>query len=320
MKALLLQMHCESGRMWFALALCFCLLASPAVADELNQIPSSAPQMQGEDQQEGHVAKSSRLIKDAFFNIDDDLKGIAMYPFDHPLNSMLFLGGIGGLVAVDKPVTRYYQDKVEPIFKGYTITTPKLGKNLGLNGTDSYLVLGVAGSYLAGALFNDEKSQKAALLAGKATIYSILVSQLVLKSITGRMRPDPSLRTATADVAPYTRNPYDFGNWHSPTLGSSSAGTSMPSYHFTEYFAVARVYSIVYDNYFIPYGVAAALLTANIQGHHHWVSDMVAGALIGTMIGTVVADNAEDLPSKSAYLVVPTVSSQEVALNVYHNF
>lgn len=288
---------------------------SGAIAAELS--PDSATI----EKVEGRLTKSTRLIKQAFLNIDDDFKSIALYPFEHPKEALLFLGGIGALVAVDKPVTRYYQDKIEPIFNGYSLKTPKLAKDLGISGADGYLVLGVAGSYLLGAAFNDEKSQKAALLAAKASAYSIVVSHLILKSIIGRTRPVPNLSTATRDAPPYTTNPYAFGHFHRPHLGGFQSGTAMPSFHFTQYFAVARVYQKVYDNYLIPYSVAAALLASNIKGHKHWVSDMVAGALIGTIIGTVVADNAEEKKQQSlSTMVIPSFTSEQVSLTLYHKF
>jgi len=292
------------------------LHASTAVAaDTQTDDPLSGRSVQDE----GRMEKSSRLISNAFFNLDDDLKGIALYPIEHTRETLFFLGGIGALVAVDKPVTRYYQDKVEPVFNGYTIKTPGWGANLGLNGADSYLVSGIAGSYALGIAFNDEKSQQAALLATKASIYSIMLSHLLLKAITGRQRPVSNLSTATGDKPPFTTDPYAFGHFTKPTLGSFSGGSSMPSYHFTQYFAVARVYAKVYDNYLIPYGVAAALLTADIKSHRHWVADMVAGALIGTMIGSVVAGNAEDTTA-STTMVFPAYSGEQISLNIYHQF
>jgi len=292
---------------------CFTHIAT-VLASELNAAAASPVQ------EEGRAQKSSRLISDAFFNIDDDFKGMALYPFEHPKETLFFLGGIGVLVAADKPVTRYYQDKVEPLFNGYALKTPAAAKKLGLNGADSYLVLGITGSYALGVAFNDEKSQKAALLAGKATVYSIMISHLLLKTITGRQRPVSNLRTATGDQPPFTTNPYAFGHFRRPRLGSFAGGSSMPSYHFTQYFAVARVYAEVYDNYLIPYGVAAALLASDIKGHRHWVSDMVAGALIGTVIGGVVANNAEDSAAASSTMVIPAYSGNQISLNFYHQF
>jgi PAP2 superfamily len=262
--------------------------------------------------------RSAALIKDSFLDIGDDLKGIALYPVDHPKPALYSLLGVAGLVAVDKPVTRYWQDKVEPAFNGYNIKAPKFMTKTGINnagGVDGWLMLGIGGSWVLGAALDDQRSQLAALLSVKAAAYSVLVSQLVLKSLTGRLRPDPNLSNPTGQQ-PYTTNPYAFGHFHHPFLGANQYGTAMPSFTFTLYFAVARVYSRVYDNYWIPYGLAAAALTSNIRGHHHWVSDMVAGSLVGTMIGSVVADNAlgDDGGKQTDSMVVPIVSPEMTGL------
>jgi len=65
----------------------------------------------------------------------------------------------------------------------------------------------------------------------------------------------------------------------------------MPSFHFTMYFSVARVYARSYDNYWLPYMVMGGMLGSDIKGHMHWVSDMVAGGLLGTYIGNRIVDS-----------------------------
>lgn len=275
-------------------------VSAPAVADEALV-----------DQDKGRFSKAYDRIEASVLKVPDELGDIFSFPLDHPETTGWFLLGIGGLVAVDKPVTTYYQDHVEAPLQGYRIEVPKgLEKFTGMKGVDALAVTGIAGSWVLGVLFDDEKSQEAALLATKATLYSIGVSHLILKTAFGRSRPVPNLGTATQDSPPYSTNPYSFGHYHNPQLGSLQGGTAMPSYHFTFYFALARVYQQVYDNYVIPYGVAAALLASNIKYHRHWVSDMVAGALIGTMIGNTVTENdAEDGKSENDIMIMPAVSA-----------
>ena len=197
--------------------------------------------------------------------------------------------GVGALVLTDVPITSFYQDSVEPVFDGFVLPKINVGEPLDFLSNESrYLIAGLAGSYALGVAFRDEKSQTAAVLSRKAIAYSYLTSHVILKSITGRNRPVPNLSTFEGDPGDFTTNPLDFGNYHGVSLNSAAYGTAMPSFHVTHYFAVARVYSGVYDNYFIPYGLAGVLFASNIRGHRHWVSDMVAGAAIGTVIGEVV--------------------------------
>jgi hypothetical protein len=66
--------------------------------------------------------------------------------------------------------------------------------------------------------------------------------------------------------------------------------------------------------------VAAALALNSAEGHNHWVSDMVAGALIGTGIGNVILNGYENRRNESFGVVMPVVSSKGVGLNYSLNF
>ena len=300
------------------IGLCFFFLfqcALSAFADESSTpLDSSVPA-------EGRLTKAANIFAGSLFDIPKDVKDITLYPFDNRKTTGLFLLGISGLVAVDKPVTTYYQDHVEKAFQGYRLATPAVMRNSGFYGSDAYLLLGLAGTYLGGVSFNDEHSQHAALLATKAMGYSFVYSQLILKSLTGRKRPVPDLSKAAGDSGPYTTDPYSFGHFHAPAFTDAQFGTSMPSFHVTMYFAVARVFQQEYDNYAVPYSLAAVAFAANIRSHHHWVSDMVAGSLIGTMIGSQVSENGKaHHVEDDGYILLPIVTSDTVALTLYRSF
>ena len=123
-------------------------------------------------------------------------------------------------------------------------------------------------------------------------LYSFVTTQVVLKSVTSRLRPCKDLSVADCSDATFTNNPLDFGSYHGVSLSPDGFGTAMPSFHFTNCFAVARVYSGVYDDRRVPCGIASLLSVSNTRGHKHWVSDMAAGALIGVAIGSAVLRNS----------------------------
>ena len=120
------------------------------------------------------------------------------------------------------------------------------------------------------------------------------------------------LANPPASPGVFTTDPFDFFNSTGIHFRPHAEGTAMPSFHFTLYFSTARVYSGVYDNSLIPYGVATALALATAEGHNHWVSDMVAGALIGTGIGNVVLNNYDERKREAMGMVIPIVSSKGV--------
>jgi len=235
------------------------------------------------------------ILEDGITSVPRDLKRLVRFPVDRWTETRNSLLAIGALIALDKPLTRAWQDHVETSLDGFHL--PKSPLNALYHGKlgveDGWLLTGIGATYLAGFVTNDAKAEETGVLAVKAAAYSVVVSQLVLKSLTGRVRPVDSLSTESSENG-RTTDPWDFGHVHAPYLGSGGGGTSMPSYHFTLFFSVATVYSEAYGHAWWPYGLAAVGLASNIKGHHHWVSDMTAGSLVGIGIGRVVSDGRLD--------------------------
>jgi hypothetical protein len=90
---------------------------------------------------------------------------------------------------------------------------------------------------------------------------------------------------------PFVHSPFDFFNFHVPVLGSDAYGTGFPSYHATMYYSIASVMSRVYDNRWLPYGIMTLGMMHSIRGHNHWVSELIAGYVIGNFIGKMVYEN-----------------------------
>ena len=236
--------------------------------------------------------KMAANIKVAVVTVPADARGIVRYPIDHTADFAAWTLLIGTLVLFDTPLTEFYQDKIEPIFAGFALPeAPISWPEYGVVSEDVWLIAGVAGAYAYGVAAGDDRAQRAGLLSAKAVVYSYLTSQLVLKTVFARKRPYPDLQDPQGNSDLYTTDPFDFFNWSGSFLSPGRSGRSMPSYHFTEYMSVARVFSGVYDDALWPYGVAFVLAVSNIEGHHHWVSDMVAGGLIGYGIGSLVLKN-----------------------------
>ena len=236
------------------------------------------------------------IWRETLATVDDDVKAILRAPVKNPRKTAAIVAGIGALVILDKPLTRTYQNTVEKAFDGFALPTLPWEKkltDLGLASEDVWMLSGIAGGYAYGALTGDERAQRAALLSSKALAYSFVTSQLALKTVFARKRPCEDLDQPDCSDGTFTDDPFDFGNFHGISVQPDGYGTAMPSYHFTQYFAVARVYSGVYGDSWLPYGAATLLAVSNIRGHRHWVSDMVAGSVIGLGIGQVVLNSSD---------------------------
>ena len=268
---------------------------------------------------ETRFEKSARVFGETLGNVGQDLLDIATYPLRDPVTFGTFAAGVGALVLLDRPLTEAYQATILPI--GERFALPVLFPSIPEVFNDGVYLLGAsAGAMVYGLAANDERAQVAALLSAKAVAYSYLTSHLILKPLFGRLRPVQDLATHTGPTGDFTTSPFRFFNSDGIHFGSSAFATSMPSFHFTMYFATARVWSGVYDNYLIPYAAAGALALASAEGHNHWVSDMVAGALIGTGIGNVVLHNYYDRHTANFGTVVPIVSSKSVGIGWQMNF
>jgi membrane-associated phospholipid phosphatase len=272
---------------------------------------SSYYDMNGEGDQDGTAFSSQVKL------VATDIKRIVRAPVDHPKKILKWVGIIGGLVLVDRPVTQFYQEHIQPALNWKLNSIDPT-----FHGADGYIVYGVGAQFLGSSMFGDTKGRDTAFLAGKSMAYSVLFTHMLFKPIFGRNRPTPDLSSCPTTIAPYTCDPFDFGHHYWPQIGPVQGGSAMPSFHFTMYFSVARVYQLSYDNYWVPYGLAALAATSNIYGHHHWVSDMVAGSILGTVIGTKVYRNYErsGRAGASNRLILPILDNGRVGIGYYARF
>lgn len=268
---------------------------------------------------ENRLQKAERVFFDTMGGIGNELGDIFSFPFRDPATFGAYAAGIGALTLVDRPTTIFYQDYIEANIAGFDLPRPGF-LPAGISTDAFYIGAAVAGTYAYGIAANDERAQVAALLSTKAVAYSYMTSHLLLKTGFGRRRPVKNLSTHTGPTGVLTTSPFDFFESSGVKFDPSPDATSMPSFHFTMYFSTARVYSGVYDNYWIPYGIAGILAAQSVEGHNHWVSDMVAGALIGTGIGNVLLDNYAERRGSRFSTVTPYVTSNGAGLGVHMSF
>ena len=241
------------------------------------------------------------IIKTTFLTIDDDAKALVMRPYQNP-NRVLNGVKLFALITTDYMTTRFFQQHIEPldVYVREVLSFPSLFPNTSVlktwgGGVDGWMYSGVTVMYAAGLISGHEKMQEAGLLTVKAVVESYVVSHLVLKTLVARHRPARPLgdytQTDRDSQYPFVNSPLDFFNFHVPYFHSEAYGTGFPSYHATMFFAFASVNSKVFNNSWVPYALAGTALLYDIRGHNHWVSELVAGAVIGEFIGKVVYQN-----------------------------
>lgn len=177
---------------------------------------------------------------------------------------------VGAGLLLDRAGDRFMADHANASWD----RTAKAVQNLG--GTPSVVIAG--GTYLAGVAFKDPEVRA----TGVDTMVTMGISQLLLtlplKALAGRSRPIAGQGTQ------------DFHPLH--------GGQSFPSGHTTQAFALASVIAEHADRPWVTglsYGLAGLVGVARVEQRQHFLSDVVAGGLIGTFVGKSVVSYNQSL-------------------------
>jgi membrane-associated phospholipid phosphatase len=131
----------------------------------------------------------------------------------------------------------------------------------------------VLGGLLAAGVALDDGKARAVAVEGLAS--SIVAGALItptLQFVLGRSRPRRNERAHT--------------------FHAFSGNISLPSGHTTQAFAVASVIATEYNNFAVQvaaYGLAGGVAVSRMYHDAHYLSDVAAAALIGTLVGRSVA-------------------------------
>lgn len=130
-----------------------------------------------------------------------------------------------------------------------------------------YLLAAGSGLFLVG--LGGDAAKETAWTSIKAAGYT-LATEVLTKSLVGRARPEENL------------GPTHFS-------GSGAAKSSFPSIHMGTAFALVTPFAEQYDAPWL-YALAGATAYGRIQQRQHFVSDAVAGSLIGYAIGSLLLE------------------------------
>jgi len=180
-------------------------------------------------------------------------------------NWLLFAGTAAAVAALglvaDVPMRRFAQDHQSSAADDFTRIVEPFGQEYSL------AVLGAYG--IAGFAFHDAPSKDIAIDGAMASLLTGGIMVPISKRVVGRARPNQG--EGAASFHPF-----------------NSHYESFPSGHATQAFAVASVISAHSDKLWVnisAYTLASFVGYARIYHDAHWVSDVSAGALIGTVVG-----------------------------------
>lgn len=204
--------------------------------------------------------------------LKDDARHFVTAPF---LWSRSDWARVGAATAIVGGVILFDQSGRVEVANNSNSSTQKIARFVKPFGAEySWGVLG--GFYLAGKYLHNEKARSVARDGLASSLIAAGAITPILKATIGRSRP-------------------------SETEGrfvSGRGGESFPSGHATQAFAVASVIASHYESRVVKaaaYGLATAVGLSRMEDSAHYASDVVAGALIGTLVGrAVVRLHAED--------------------------
>ncbi len=128
--------------------------------------------------------------------------------------------------------------------------------------------VGLAGSALLAFDGSDPRRSRVGFAATEAGFAAALAST-GLKYVVGRSRPSAEL-----------------GNRDFSAFSSAASSSSFPSRHTSVGWAVATPFALEYNAPWL-YGIAFATNLARVGSREHWLSDTVAGSLLGYGLGRI---------------------------------
>jgi membrane-associated phospholipid phosphatase len=223
------------------------------------------------------TAKDTALIPitDVFYRMDKNM--IGSFTYNYGLNYIVGSAATYGLVESGAD-WKWHENSVEHAWISNTgrvsvITGPIVSVALPL------------GLYLYGRSENDTRLQITGLALGQAAIDAAMITS-VLKAFTGRVGPQH--KSQTSDYSKEFRFGFLRGGIYQ----------GWPSSHTATAFSMATAFMELYpDNAAIKIcGLTyASLIGLGVSTNIHWLSDAVAGALIGYVIGTTVGISYRNL-------------------------
>lgn len=202
------------------------------------------------------------------------------------------LAVLGTVAVIDKPV-RDYMVKQDQNSQAW-LQVEKFGREY---------AVGITGAFFVAGFVGDETSMHVAQDVVSASIISSGIIGVATKTMVGRSRPLQN--KGTTHFAPFT-----------------DMNSSFFSGHTTQAFTLAAVVSETYDQTWIDvtaYSLATLAGVARAYHDKHFASDILTGAVVGTLVGKSVVAHNKDLRGNKL-TVTPAVSQGMVGLQIAGRF
>jgi membrane-associated phospholipid phosphatase len=190
-------------------------------------------------------------------------------------------GAVLASALLDKPADRFVKDHAA------STVLHKWG-NAG-----KVMPVALAGAAGAAIAFGDERLQNIGIISLQAVAASVAIS-VGTKYVVGRARPGEEL-----------------GPWSQVGSQGKRSDASFPSGHAAVAFAAVTPFAQEYDAPWL-YGVAALGAAGRVANRQHFVSDVVAGSVVGYVMGSWLWQSQRD-QKRSSFSIMPSPKQISVA-------
>jgi hypothetical protein len=263
--------------------------SSPASAFTLDELPASVPASARVSVGEALASEARRYVKDT--------ADILVSPIHWDRRTWLEAAAGAAAIAVISHEDSTIQGGVQ---RSRSSTTNSISRAVTPLGSTVGVGLSIA-ALGGGLVFRDTPLRDLGRDAVEAELISGGIVTPLMKWTLGRTRPSQG-----GDADEY--KPF-------------STSQSFPSGHTTEAFTLASVVATRSQGWVVPtvaYGLAAAVGFARMNDQAHYASDVVTGAVIGTLVGrSVVHRHAEGPEKQASWTVIPFAAHHGAGLAVH---
>ncbi len=241
-----------------------------------------------------HPALSSPSIADTLWRDVEESAADAVLFFSAPARFSLRQWGVAGWTFIGTGMTAVADDGIRPLFARRGGTIPAVARGIGdIYGTWIPAAAISSGLYLSGLAFDEPGIRRAGRHVVQSVVYAAAITTLT-KVLLGRHRPG-------LEDGPYTfEGPTTKDDYH-----------SFPSGHSTIAFAVSSTLAAEIDDPWASVGLytlAGATALSRLYADRHWGSDIIFGAVVGTVCGYGVVHLHDASPAEAGWMIVPSVN------------
>lgn len=250
------------------------------------------------------------IVNDGIHSITDipgTFRSMFTIPFrrENRISTSISSGFLGSSFLLDKKADEFFKDRWDPYCNKYVpkgkFPLPVLTFGLDTNNDyyDNVFLAFAEYGYAFGLLSRNLRFKTLCFNLMECTVYSFSFTQ-GMKALTGRARPwrkDSNFKD---------HGPWEWGNINT-YIGSGGEYNSFPSFHATYYFS----YWTIVMNY-LGHRWAGPIMASIFYFQNrncHWLSDMVAGGILGYWIGTGIIEKSKEnhkhKASKTSFMIYP---------------